>query len=499
MNQSDSDLAAAVFHLADTTTDLSDADLGQPYRWGAHDEEGVRFALLGTMHELRALAVALAAERRRSGPPMTRAQHALAQYHAAYRDLQAVLLGVSAEEYDRLPAPGEWPLRYVYAHMVAAERHFFALVHYGLRRQHEGGGGSEELSPKLPDGEANRLLGPMETFRDLMETGSLADMAAYHTVQHDRALSEFSGMSDDQAGGPSVWWEGEPYTLEYRLHRMDAHLRQHTIQIEKTLAAVRGEPNEAMRLVRQVLAALAEVEGILIGAPDLGRKKRSVLATQLEARAGEARAAVDRAHQLVAAVKAGDGERVAELLDGAPDLANAIDDAGVPAARLAVYYGRPEIAGALAEAGAALEIWDGAALGRLDIIEAAFKGWGNIILNDYSRDGFTPLGLAAFFGHEEIARWLIENGADVNAVSQNPMRVQPLHSAVAGDHTAIARLLLAAGADPNAAQQDGFRPLHAAVQNGNAGLVALLLEYGADPSLVDAQGRTAQDLSGDSV
>jgi uncharacterized protein len=499
MNQSDSDLTQSVFRLADTTIDLTEADLGQPYRWGAHDEEGVRFALLGTMHELRALAVSLNAERRRSGPPLTRAQHALAQYHAAYRDLQAVLLGVKAEEYDRPPAPGEWPLRYVYAHMVAAERHFFALVHYGLRRQRETGDGSDELPYKLPDGEANRLLGPIETFRDLMETGSMADMAAYHTIQHDRALSEFAGMSDDQSGGPSVWWEGEPYTLEYRLHRMDAHLRQHTIQVEKTLADVHGEPNEARRLIRQVLAALAEIEGILIGAPDVGRKDRSALATRLEARSGEARMAVDRAHQLIAAVKTGDGERVADLLDGAPGLANATDDAGVPAARLAAYYGRPEIAGALADAGAALEIWDGAALGRLDIVEAAYKSWGDFILNDYSRDGYTPLGLAAFFGYEDIARWLIANGADVNAVSKNPMQVQPLHSAVAGNHTDIARLLLAAGADPNAAQQDGFRPLHAAAQNGNAGLVALLLEHGADPSLVDAQGRTAQDLSGDSV
>lgn len=123
------DLAAAVRQLAVAAQPLTDADLGQPYRWLAHDE-GARFALLGSMHELRALAVALAAERR-AGPPLTRAQHALGQYHAAVRDLEAVMLGVSAQEYDASPAPGEWPLRYVYSHMVGAERNFFALVHYG--------------------------------------------------------------------------------------------------------------------------------------------------------------------------------------------------------------------------------------------------------------------------------------------------------------------------------------------------------------------------------
>ena len=53
------DLAAAVHQLAAAAQPLTDADLGQPYRWLAHDE-GARFALLGSIHELRALAVALA-------------------------------------------------------------------------------------------------------------------------------------------------------------------------------------------------------------------------------------------------------------------------------------------------------------------------------------------------------------------------------------------------------------------------------------------------------
>ena len=54
--------------------------------------------------------------------------------------------------------------------------------------------------------------------------------------------------------------------IEFRLHRFDAHLRQHTIQVEKTLLAVLGFPSEAKQLVRIVCAALADVEGILIGA-----------------------------------------------------------------------------------------------------------------------------------------------------------------------------------------------------------------------------------------
>ena len=492
MTQSDStDLAAAVVYLAEATQALSDNDLGQPYRWGAH-QEGVRFALLGAMHELRALAVQLAAARRRDGPPLSRAQHALAQYHAAYRDLEAALLGVTAEEYEQPPAPGEWPLRYVYGHMVGAERNFFALVHYGLRRQREG----DDLEPRLPDGEANRLLGPFEEFLPLMETGSRAEMAAFHAANHDRALAEFAAISDTEIDGPSIWWENEPYSLEYRLHRMDAHLRQHTIQIDKTRAQLGRPATEAHRLLRLVYGALAEVEGVLIGVEMPAGAQTAAVAASIRRLADDATGAVAKANALLAAVTAGDRQRVADMLGENADLAAATSPDGVPVARLAVYYGQAAIAALLADArGDELEIWDGAALGRLAIVQAAHEEWGEFIVNEYSRDGYTPLQLACFFGHEDAARYLVGNGAQIDAVSKNGMAIQPLHAAAAGSHTAIVQLLLEAGADPNAVQQDSFRPLHAAAQNGNADLVRLLLAHGADPALSDALGRTPRDLA----
>jgi hypothetical protein len=485
------DLPSAVAYLTEIAQDFTDADLSQPFRWGAH-QEGIRFALMGTMHELRALAVRLAAERRRAGPAITRAHHALAQYHAAYRDLGAVMIGVTDEEYDRAPAAGEWPLRYVFGHIVGVERNFFALIHYGLRRQREGG----DLSPTLPEGEANRLLGPIEVFNDIMETGTRAAMAANHAVQHDRALAEFAGISDAEIDGPSVWWEGETYSLEYRLHRFDAHLRQHTIQAEKARDQLGHPATEARRLLRLVYGALAEVEGTLIGASGIGEAERVAAAASIFKLAGELAGALGRANAMVAAVTGGDRERVAALLKEDPQLANAASRDGVPLARLAVYYGQEFIAETLADSPSVeLEIWDGAALGRPAVVEEAHKGWGDFILNEFSRDGYTPLQLACFFGNEDVARFLVEKGADVAAVSQNPMAIQPLHAAAAGDHTAIVRLLLESGANPNAEQQDSFRPLHAAAQNGNIDIVRLLLEHGADPTLTDAQGRTPRVLA----
>ena len=110
-----------------------------------------------------------------------------------------------------------------------------------------------------------------------------------------------------------------------------------------------------------------------------------------------------------------------------------------------------------------------------------------------SPDGFTALHLAAFFGHDEAAAELVRRGAHVGAVAENPLHVQPLHSAAAGGHTAIARLLLEEGADPNARQDGGFVPIHAAAQSGNDELYDLLVAHGADQDAATDDGRTVAD------
>ena len=46
-----------------------------------------------------------------------------------------------------------------------------------------------------------------------------------------------------------------------------------------------------------------------------------------------------------------------------------------------------------------------------------------------TRDGFTPLQLAAYFGAARAAALLLARGAEVGAVADNPMRIQALHAA----------------------------------------------------------------------
>jgi ankyrin repeat protein len=148
----------------------------------------------------------------------------------------------------------------------------------------------------------------------------------------------------------------------------------------------------------------------------------------------------------------------------------------------AVYQGDQPRVEELLAADPELDVFEAAAVGRTDRLRELLDQDPSLA-NAWAEDGFQPLGLASFFGHVEAARLLVERGAEVNSASRNDMKVMPLHSAAAADDPEaryeLAKLLLEAGAEPNARQQDDFTPLIAADQSGDERLAQLLEEHGA--------------------
>lgn len=179
-----------------------------------------------------------------------------------------------------------------------------------------------------------------------------------------------------------------------------------------------------------------------------------------------------------AAIKTGNRADVTLLLDIDPTMVNAKDEDGLSAVLTAAYYQEPDIARVLVQRGAELSVFEACAVGELTRVQDQIKQQPDLI-DAYAPDGFQPLGLAAFFGHTALVEWLLEVGALVNSPSRNPLRVMPLHSAVANRHPEIVRLLLDHGADVNATQADDFTPLHEAAQNGMLEVTQWLIERGA--------------------
>jgi ankyrin repeat protein len=94
----------------------------------------------------------------------------------------------------------------------------------------------------------------------------------------------------------------------------------------------------------------------------------------------------------------------------------------------------------------------------------------------------TPLLYAAREGDLEVAELLIEHG-----IVPSPPSIL---TAVVNSRTEIARLLIDKGADVNVATPDGDTALHHAVAKKNAEMVGLLIESGANLNVKDRFGNT---------
>lgn len=113
-----------------------------------------------------------------------------------------------------------------------------------------------------------------------------------------------------------------------------------------------------------------------------------------------------------------------------------------------------------------------------------------VLIHSHSRDGWTPLHLAAHYGHRQVADALLEYGADVHARARNDLGATPLLWAVMGQDSALVTLLLDHGADVNDATTAGSTPLHKAAVLGNTALVRLLLARGANVNARNSGGQT---------
>lgn len=198
-------------------------------------------------------------------------------------------------------------------------------------------------------------------------------------------------------------------------------------------------------------------------------------------------------NELFDAIRRGDAEAVKSLVDGDPKLASARAN-NVSAVLTSLYHGQNEIARLLVERGASIDFPEACAIGDLERVRTMLVANASL-LDAKSADGFPPLGLAIFFRHPDVATFLIEHGADVDAPASNAQKVAPVHAAAAVRDVPTMKLLLDRGADPNAKQQMDVTPLHGAASRGDVEMAKLLLGHGARPDATMTDGTSIAALA----
>jgi hypothetical protein len=215
-------------------------DLARPWKWrGA--EMDVRNALYWLMGEAQE-AVARAA----AGPhPESRRILALAQ--RAFGDLRGLLVGLPADLLDRAPAAGEWTLRETLRHVLWIERRYALQSAYAIER-------ADADPVRIPEAR-------LPAREQIDASGDIAAVLARLAAMRAETNARLGDVPATALTRPTIWVHYS-IDLRFRLHRFAIHLAEHTIQCEKTLAALGWHPTEGRRIVRHLSALHGELDGL---------------------------------------------------------------------------------------------------------------------------------------------------------------------------------------------------------------------------------------------
>jgi hypothetical protein len=193
-----------------------------------------------------------------AGHEQSRAGWAVAPATSARWDLHGLLLPLEDRLLDADPGGGEWTVRLTLGHIISSQRAYGWGTAWWLA--HPWRVDDPDLPSAIPDEFWETL--PDEATDECAGTGAAIRARLDDVV--DLAGERLSGLSDDRLE-LAARWTGFPVTIAFRLGRMSSHIREHTIQVEKTLALLGHVPDEPSRLVRHVLATYGRAEAAVFG------------------------------------------------------------------------------------------------------------------------------------------------------------------------------------------------------------------------------------------
>ena len=250
-------------HVIEGLAGLDDSALERPWTWpwtqrGRADQ--LRFALLRLADDEQEATIRIVETLTALGWRQPEPQRILGLAEISRGWLLGELVGVPDDLLDRPPAPGEWPLRRVLAHTIAAERRYYQRSAWEIAEARAG-------RPTGGEPPADLVEPVSEAATATYERGTVADLVGRLATTREEALTALADCAGSDLATPSVW-AGYTVDIRFRLHRFAAHERQHTVQAAKTLRGVGFAPTEAQRLLAQAQMTRGQLLARLVGLPD---------------------------------------------------------------------------------------------------------------------------------------------------------------------------------------------------------------------------------------
>src|SRR2546428_2212980 len=118
------------------------------------------------------------------------------------------------------------------------------------------------------------------------------------------------------------------------------------------------------------------------------------------------------------AITGGDATEVERLLELDRGLVDAHDENGLSPILAALYHGHNDIAKAILGRRPNLNVFEAAAAGDVARVRELVGG-DPARANGTSPDGYSALGLAAFFKRRDVVHYLLQSGAEPRPASRN--------------------------------------------------------------------------------
>ena len=254
-------LAAARADLIAAAHDLlaiPEAALTLPWSWIGGSEEEVRYGAYRAAEALEQAEIEARATVTVANAQERRAALLIGAATAARWDLYGLLLPLDERLLDADPGGSEWSIRLVLGHVIGGQR-FYGWGTAWWQTQ-----GYDVTDPGLPTGAPEWLWATMPDEATTEAAGSVDVLRSRMDAVLDLSAERLAGLPDDRVALGSRW-SGFPVTIGFRFGRWSSHIREHSIQVEKTLALLGRAPTEPARLVRNMLSAYGRAEAVVFG------------------------------------------------------------------------------------------------------------------------------------------------------------------------------------------------------------------------------------------